>query len=168
MIHLDPYKAYAECKLTGGNPASLVVALYEGAIEAVRSAKKCLASGDIMARGRATTKAVNILTELLVSLNHEEGGTVSRNLQQLYLYSQKRLLEAHTRQTREPLDEVEKLLSTLFEAWQKVALEQAQAETQLVRRDPSVDTDDSSLDDAPYGPYFVDSMAAAPTFSLAC
>ena len=164
---LDPYNEYTETNLANANPTSLVVALYEGAIAAVRIAERCLASGEIMARGKAITKAVNILTELLVSLNHKQGGATSRNLQQLYLYAQKRLLEAHTRQTHEPLGEVDRLLSTLLEGWQKIAEEQTETEKQLVRHHPA-EINDAGPEDAPYAFYFCEPVTAAPTISLAC
>jgi flagellar protein FliS len=113
----NPYQAYEEGSVSSQNPLRLVVALYEGALEATRHAARCLESGDILGRSKAVNKALRILTELLVSLDHEKGGEISLALKRLYGYMQTRLLEAHARQSEAPLHEIEKLLTTLVEGW---------------------------------------------------
>lgn len=169
MVPANPYQAYSESSFSGANPATLVVALYEGAIAAVRDAQTFLDSGDIMPRGKAITKAVNILTELLASLNYEKGGEIARNLQQLYSYLQRRLMEAHARQTREPLEEAENLLCSLLVAWQKVAQTEsdvhkgaADGHTAIVEQNPE------PWQAAEYGMYYFEGTATAPGISVAC
>jgi len=58
-----------------------------------------------------------IVTELSLSLNVEQGGELSRNLAQLYGYVEKLLIQANFEQREQPLEEAERLLSTLAEAW---------------------------------------------------
>jgi flagellar protein FliS len=113
----NPYQAYVEGSVSSQHPMRLVVALYEGALEATRAAGRCLESGDIWGRSKAINKALAILTELLVSLDYEKGGEISLSLKRLYGYMQTRLTEAHARQAAEPLREIEKLLGTLIEGW---------------------------------------------------
>jgi len=125
LTHQDPYQTYVEGSLLAGNPVRLVVALYEGAIDSVRRARTCFEQGDIWGRGQAVSRAVNILAELISSLDHTKGGEVSANLKRLYDYMQRRLLEAHATKTKEPFDEVEKLLGELLEAWVVVAEQSA-------------------------------------------
>ena len=116
----NPYAAYSEASMAGASPLQLVTRSYEGAIRAVQQARECFASGDIMGRSKAITKAVSILTELMISLDHEKGGEISANLKRLYSYMQQRLLMAHTQKKIEPLVEVIGLLSNLLEAWKTV------------------------------------------------
>ena len=127
MSFTDPYGAYAEGTLTSGGPLQLVIALYEKAIDCVRLAKSCLETGDIPGRSKAINKGLQILTELLVSLDHEKGGEISANLRRLYSYLQCRLLDAHSQQQKAPLIEAERLLNTMLEGWhgaaRKMALE---------------------------------------------
>jgi flagellar protein FliS len=104
-----------------GNPLGLVIALYEGTVQAVGRAKQCLSTNDAWGRAKAISKAVELLTELLSSLNHKEGGEISANLRRLYSYMQCRLLEAHAQKAEEPMDEVERLLETLLEGWRGAA-----------------------------------------------
>lgn len=121
MTHTDPYQTYIEGSFAGSNPVRLVVALYEAAIDSVRRARTCFEQGDIWGRGQAVSRAVNILAELISSLDHSKGGEVSANLKRLYDYMQRRLLEAHAIKAKEPFNEVEKLLSDLLQAWVVVA-----------------------------------------------
>jgi flagellin-specific chaperone FliS len=76
-----------------------------------------LSARDILGRSKAINKAMAILTELLVSLDHEQGGEISQNLKRLYSYMQVQLLAAHARQVAEPIVEVSALLTTLLEGW---------------------------------------------------
>jgi flagellar secretion chaperone FliS len=115
--------------MLGASPLQLVTRSYEGAIGAVQQARQCFASGDIMGRSKAITKAVSILTELMISLDHKKGGEISTNLKRLYSYMQQRLLMAHAQKQIEPLVEVIGLLSSLLEAW-KTAEQKSAAEVQ--------------------------------------
>jgi flagellar biosynthetic protein FliS len=58
--------------------------------------------------------------ELIRSLDHSQGGDLSRNLASLYTYMQKRLMEANSQQSDQQLQEVETLLNTLLDGWQQV------------------------------------------------
>jgi flagellar protein FliS len=111
------YKAYNDDSILMASPMRLVTALYEGAISAVEQARRCLATEDIMGRSTYITKTVNIISELIASLDREKGGDISQRLGQLYAYMLQRVMEAHTRQAEEPLIEVSSLLSTLLEGW---------------------------------------------------
>jgi flagellar protein FliS len=117
----DPYGAYVEGSVFSGNPLRLVIALYEGTIQAVGRARQCLSSGNAWGRAKAISKAVELLTELLMSLNHKEGGEISANLKRLYSYMQCRLLEAHAQKAEAPMDEVERLLEMMLEGWRGAA-----------------------------------------------
>jgi flagellar protein FliS len=117
----DPYRAYVEGSVFSSDPVRLVVALYEGAADAARQARQCLETGDIWGRSKAVSKAVNILTELITSLDHSKGGEISVNLAGLYNYMQRKLMEGHASKSAGAFGEVEKLLKTLLEAWYVVA-----------------------------------------------
>ncbi len=117
----DTYRAYAESSMVGVSPINLVTSLYEGAIDTLGLIRQCFVTNDIMGRSKAVTKVVNILTELLLSLDHEKGGEISANLKRLYSYMQCRVLEAHAKKNPSPLEEIERLLKDLLESWYAVA-----------------------------------------------
>jgi len=160
----NPYQAYTDGSVFSDNPLNLVIALYQGALDAAHHAERALRAGDIMARGKAINKANAILSELLMSLDHERGGEISRNLKSLYCYMQGQLLAAHVRQSGEPIVEVASLLANLLEGWRAAA--QAPVASPLAARMPaSSERAGKQLSPAPepvpfYGGYADDSLAA--------
>jgi flagellar protein FliS len=127
-VYNNPYAESAESSLLGADPMQLVVALYEGAMDRVRDARHYLASGDVMARGRAITKAAEIITELVQSLDKEKGGELATQLQALYGYIHNRLLEAHWKKSDVILVEVLDLLTTMTSGWRGAAAQLANVE----------------------------------------
>jgi len=111
------YQNYFEDEVLEANPLKLVELLYRGALDSIAAAKRYLRLGDIRARSRAINKAMAIVTELALSLNHRDGGEVSRNLAELYGYIEKLLIQANVEQCEPPLTEAERLLATLLEGW---------------------------------------------------
>lgn len=120
---------YLETQVLGANRFEVVRLLYRGAIGWVNEARLRLSSGEIMLRSKAISKAIDFVSELSLSLNHEEGGTISRNLAEVYAYIQRLLLKAHAEQSASRLDEALALLSTLLEAWEG-AFQQRDASTE--------------------------------------
>jgi len=120
--------AYLESRVLSADPLELIHILYEHTLRMVRDARWHLAEGDITGRGKATSRAIAALTELDLSLDRKAGGSISRNLAELYHYMRCRLLEANIQQTDAPLAEVETLVQTLTEAWRGI-LPGAQAVT---------------------------------------
>jgi|HubBroStandDraft_6_1064221.scaffolds.fasta_scaffold39529_4 flagellar protein FliS len=111
------YQEHQDEDVLAATPLNFVVLLYRGALDAIGSARRYLRLGDIRARSRAITKAMLIVTELSLSLNHNEGGELSRNLAELYAYIETLLIKANFEQCDPPLAEAEGLLGTLAEAW---------------------------------------------------
>ncbi|MGH7868604.1 MAG: flagellar export chaperone FliS [Candidatus Dormibacteraceae bacterium] len=116
---------YLQAEVLSADPVKLVQLLYRGAIDAVVTARRHLAAGEIRQRSKSITKAWEILLELIRSLDHSHGGDLSRNLASLYIYMQKRLMEANSLQSDRQLQEVEALLSTLLDGWQQVTAHHA-------------------------------------------
>jgi flagellar protein FliS len=110
--------SYLESQVLSADPMQLIEILYRAAIDSVDSARMHLQAGDIALRTRSITKAIEILTELAISLDVEKGGDIARNLSELYDYCARLLLAANAAQIDPPLAEVKKLLSTLLEGWQ--------------------------------------------------
>lgn len=156
MLPSNSYRAYVDNSLLGSSPTDLIVALYEGAIEATRQAARCLESGDVWGRSKAISKAHNILTELFISVDCEKGGSLSHNLRRLYAYMQSRLLAAHAQKSGEALLEVERLLSNLLEAWRVVAAKTARlmAESAIPVMQPKREEEEMPM--MPYGGYFAE------------
>jgi len=124
---------YLQAEVLSADPVKLVQLLYRGAIDAVVSARRHLAAGEIRQRSKSITKAWEILLELIRSLDHSQGGDLSKNLASLYTYMQRRLMEANSQQSDRQLQEVESLLNTLLDGWQQVTAQHASSPTASVR-----------------------------------
>jgi len=111
------YRSYLENDVLTADPLKLVQLLYEGAIEAIESARRHLGAGDVWARARAITKALAILHALTASLDHAKGGELSVRLAGLYDYIERLLIDANSKQEERPLVEARQLLNVLMEGW---------------------------------------------------
>jgi flagellar protein FliS len=118
-LAIDARLAYIENEILQADPMRLVQMLYRGAIAAVGQARGHLRDGEIRQRSEQITRAAEIINELTLSLDREKGGEIAGNLAELYDYIQRRLQDANFRQQEQPLVEVERLLTTLLEAWEK-------------------------------------------------
>lgn len=115
----NAYQTYLENEVLSASPVKLIQMLYDAALDSVAAARQYLRDRDIGARSRAIVKTMRIITELSRSLDYGAGGEISRNLGALYRYLLRLLIEANAKQVEAPLIEVERLLSTLAEAWKK-------------------------------------------------
>ncbi|MBS1207526.1 MAG: fliS [Proteobacteria bacterium] len=118
-------QAYAqvgvESAVLSASPHQLVVLLFDGALSAMKKAAILIEQGDIPGKGRALSHAINIITNgLRAGLNHETGGEISANLDSLYDYMTRRLLQANLHNDLSAIDEVSKLLSNIADAWKEI------------------------------------------------
>ena len=110
------------------SPHKLITMLYDGARAAIARAKFHLDSGEIVARGNAISKAIDIVDNgLRAVLDHEAGGEISANLQSLYEYMVRRLMLANLHSDGAMLDEVDRLLESLASAWAQIGESSQQA-----------------------------------------
>jgi len=68
-----------------------------------------------------------------VSLNHEVGGQVAKDLERLYNFMVSQLFKANVENTHEPLIAVQKNLETLLDGW-KGAVAQYQKEATQAKK----------------------------------
>jgi len=99
------------------SPHRLIQMLMQGCLQRIAEAKGALARSDVPARGVAIGKAINIVSGLQSSLNKEVGSELPHQLDALYDYMQRRLLEANLQSSEVILDEVASLMRTVKEGW---------------------------------------------------
>jgi flagellar protein FliS len=115
-------KVGVETGVMAANPHKLIVMLFEGAEAALRLARQQMADGDVPAKGRSISKAINIIDNgLRASLDKKAGGEIATNLEALYEYMVGRLLQANLNNSFEMLQEVLQLLAELRGAWEAIA-----------------------------------------------
>ena len=110
-----------ETRVSGADPHQLVAMLFDGFQEAVAQARGALRSHDLAAKGMAIGRAVRILDEgLRAGLDLRAGGTLARDLDELYRYLGLRLTVANLRNDEAALDECQRLMQPLREAWASI------------------------------------------------
>jgi len=75
---------------------------------------------NIPEKGKYISKALGILSELMNTLDHEKGGRLASDLENLYMFMMDKLIDANVRNVAEECDAVEQLLTTLYSAWKDV------------------------------------------------
>ena len=106
-------RRYREMEILGASPEMLVVKMYEGALRFTRLAMKHHRAGRIGDRGIAISRALAIVHELRVSLDHEVAAEISDQLDALYGFAMDRLIEANSRGRVGALEEVLEQLAGL-------------------------------------------------------
>lgn len=99
------------------SPHRLIQMLMEGALEKIVTAKGCMIRRDIEAKGRHVSWAISIVGGLQNSLDLEAGGEIAQNLDDLYAYVCRRLMDANLNNDPDILDEVTSLLLEIKGAW---------------------------------------------------
>lgn len=102
------------------SPHRLILMLMDGALEKIARAKGCMQRKEIRAKGQQIGWAISILEGLKASLNKEEGGEIANNLEDLYIYMERRLIDANRENEVVILDEVMGLMRQLKEGWEAI------------------------------------------------
>lgn len=116
-----------ESQINGATPHQLIVLLYDGAINAMRRAEIYFQSGNIARRGEMLSRAINIIDNgLRAGLDHDKGGEIASELESLYEYISRTLLEANLNKSGENLPHLIALMTEMSETWQSVSPQQKQ------------------------------------------
>lgn len=131
MYTNNGYKAYTavslDSQIAGATPHQLIVLLYDGAINAMRRAEIYFQSGNIARRGEMISRAINIIDNgLRAGLDHEKGGQIAAELESLYEYISRTLLEANLNKSGENLPHLISLMTEMQETWQAINPENKQ------------------------------------------
>ena len=115
-------KVGMETGVVAASPHKLIVMLFDGALVALNAALGGIRSGNIAEKGKSISKAIMIIDSgLRAALDKKAGGEIAEGLDSLYEYMSGRLVTANI--TNEPaiLEEVQRLLIELRDAWNAIA-----------------------------------------------
>jgi flagellar protein FliS len=114
-----PNRYQSDAIATAG-PAQLVLMLFDGAMTSLLRARTALAeSGPDMRETshKELQRCQDIVWELRMSLDREQGGAIAMNLGSLYDYCLTQLVSANVNKDASQLDIVEEILGDLRGAW---------------------------------------------------
>src|SRR5450631_2454051 len=109
---MDTSSKYREDAVRGATRVGLVVFLYEQIIQDLRRATIAMERNDIEFRTQQINHAIGVISHLQGTLDREQGGKVSRDLDRFYGSVRGRLLEAQVQVSKEILyEQISYLLS---------------------------------------------------------
>ncbi len=123
-INTVGYQAYKKTQIQTADQGNLILLCYDGAISSIKQAIKAHEDKNDIAMGESLTKAQNILWELANSLNFE-AGEIAYNLDSLYKYMIRQIMDGQYHNTIKPLNEVVAYLQELKESWQTIIRKQS-------------------------------------------
>lgn len=110
-----------EARLAGATPHQLIAMLFEAAHSAMMRAKIYFEKGMVAKRCEMISKAINIVDNgLRASLDFEKGQTIAADLERLYDYVSRLLLQANTHSDVEKLLHADKLLMEMASVWDEI------------------------------------------------
>jgi len=127
-----PYKTasstYKETKIKTASQGQLVLMLYDEAVKQLNLALELLdlnkqknEPGKIEQISKAVMKTEEIVTELMVSLDFEQGGEIAKNLFALYSWFNRELLEANIAHDIDRIKVVRDMVLELRNTWSEIA-----------------------------------------------
>ena len=113
----NPYAAYQNNAVTTANPQELTLMLYDGALKFMRLAKLAIDQGNPDLKNANIQKTQAIFQELRLTLNKDIA--ISSNLDSLYEYMWRRLVDANVKNDTTILDEVLDFTTELRDTWKE-------------------------------------------------
>lgn len=128
MPYTNALSAYKKTNINTASGGQLVLMLYDRAIKHLEYGLDLLAKnrngksepGNIEQISRSILKAQEIITELMASLDMDQGGDIAKNLLSLYTWFNHELLEANLNQDIRRMTIIRNMMSELRGAWYEI------------------------------------------------
>ncbi len=114
-----PPKAYQQSSVLTATPERLIVMLYDGMHRFLFQAAAAMRARDIAAAHTKLRQAESILAHLQSTLDLEQG-EIAQNLLSIYLFCRRHLNQARVDFDPVKVEQVDGMLSTLRDAWDKI------------------------------------------------
>jgi flagellar protein FliS len=121
MLALRQYqKVNGVAQTSEASPHRLVQMLMQGGLDRIAQAKGAIARNDLAQKGILIGKAIGIIGGLREGLDLENQAEALADIDGLYAYMSRRLVEANVQNDPEILNEVARLLITVKEGWDAI------------------------------------------------
>lgn len=110
-------QAYQANQVVDQDPMELIVMLYDGLLGFLKRAAVAVEEQNTPEASECFRRATDIVGELQAVLDMEAGGEIAANLDRIYTYSRRRIVEGHVNLEPEPAREIVELLAPLRDAW---------------------------------------------------
>jgi len=120
MAQPNPYDKYLENRISTASKEELTLMLYDGALKFCNQAISALEAKEIEKAGGLIIRVENIIREFQLTLDRKY--EVTKNLDMLYEYIHRQLVEANLHKDVGVLQEVQFLLRELRDMWKDAML----------------------------------------------
>jgi len=131
LAYNNALSTYKETKIKTAGQGQLIIMLYDESVKQLTRAVELMDSnskkkdpGKIEQISKSVMKTEEIVTELMVSLDFEQGGEISKNLFSLYSWFNRELLEANIAQDTGRIKAVRDMLAELRDTWNQIVIQQ--------------------------------------------
>jgi len=128
LAYSNALSTYRETRIKTASQGQLIIMLYNEAVRQLDKALNVLElkdagkkdPGRIEIISKAVVKTQEIISELMVSLDFEQGGDIAKNLFSLYSWFNRELMEANIDQDARRIKTVHDHIDQLRGAWQEI------------------------------------------------
>lgn len=129
MAYTNALSAYRETRVKTASQGQLIIMLYDEAVKQLDHGLELLALNNggkkdparIEESGRAFIKTQEIITELMASLDFDQGGEIAQNLFALYTWFNQEILESNIAKKPGRIIHVRNMIFDLRNAWVEAA-----------------------------------------------
>ncbi len=111
------YQKYKNTSVQSASREKLLLMMYEAAIRFSKQAVSAIDAKNIADRGLYIGRAYDIVLELNNTLDHQVGGDIAANLEQLYMFITEQLTQANVTGERKYLENAIRVLEILHQGW---------------------------------------------------
>ena len=128
LAYTNAISTYRETRVKTASQGQLIIMLYDEAVKHLDRALELVSldtggkknPGNIEKISKGILKAQEIITELIVSLDFDQGGEIAKNLFSLYTWFNKELLESNITHDTRRITSVRNQLLELRNAWAEI------------------------------------------------
>lgn len=117
MTYGRTISCYQKTNVATSGKLNLIILCYETVIQNLHASKRFIEAGEYEKKAKALQKALDILNELQGCLSFEKGGQIAKNLDAIYTFITRRLLEGDVNHDLTAYDESIRILGELKQGW---------------------------------------------------
>ncbi|MCF8720352.1 flagellar export chaperone FliS [Nitrospina gracilis] len=129
MVRTQGPNQYQINEVSTSNQGKLILMMYDGAMRFVTMAMESMDQNDIARKSAYIQKSRDIVNELMVALDTDRGGEVTRNLERLYQFVLRQLTHANIKNDKAALQSILRVMAPLRAAWDQILNPKAESET---------------------------------------
>ncbi len=133
----NPYQQYKQTAINTARPEELVLMLYEGGIKFINKAIIAINDKNIQDANECIKRAQDIVEQLIIGLDFKHGGQIAADLEALYDYMKRKLIEANIKKDVTILEEVLGMFREFRETWME-AMKLARSKQPAQQAQPAV------------------------------